>query len=104
MNLGEKVDTGLRMSFEAPKSLAELLGSGNLGQLADEARTRRDATARYRALLPAEEASHLLSACEGADGEIILTMDSPAWAARARYCAESLGGRRFRVRVAPART
>lgn len=92
------------MSFNAPKSLAELLGSGNLGQLADEAKSRREVTARYRALLPAEEAAHLLSAFENGDGEVVLTMDSPAWAARARYCAETLGATRVKVRVGPGRT
>jgi predicted protein tyrosine phosphatase len=78
-----------------------LFGSGNLGSLAAEARRRSALAARVRAALPEAEAAHLVSAGTGADGELVLVMDSAAWAARVRFSAEKLGVQRLRVKVAP---
>jgi hypothetical protein len=85
-----------------PRSLAELLKSGPLAALGREAERRRQSTARVRALLPAEEAGHLVSAATNEAGELVLVMDSPSWAARVRYCAAALPhGERVIVRVLP---
>jgi hypothetical protein len=89
------------MSAKSPKRLAELLGSGKLGDLAREVERRRGLTGRIRAMLPPEEAAHLVSAAESETGELVVVMDSAAWAARVRYRAAELGVRRLRVKVAP---
>ena len=89
------------MSIKDPQSLADLLSSGDLGQLAAEAERRRDLAERIRALLPADEAAHLVSASTDAEGELILVMDASVWAARVRYRAERLGRERIKVRVVP---
>jgi Dna[CI] antecedent, DciA len=81
--------------------LAELLRSGSLGDLAAEAQRRRALTARLRAWLGDEEASHLVAASIDPDGTLVLTMDAPAWAARVRYRAAGSGVSRVRVRVSP---
>jgi len=91
------------MPHKAPKSLQELLASGRLAALGQEARQRRETTEQIRALLPADAAAHLVSAARSTDGGIVLTMDSSAWAARARYLAERLGATRIRVKVNPQR-
>ena len=90
------------MKNRDPDSLANVLSRGELRFLADEARRREALTARIRALLPADEAAHLVSAGETGEGELTLVMDSSAWAARVRFRAEELGWRRLRVRVLPA--
>ena len=90
------------MAGKAPKSLADLLGGGHLAALGAEARRRRDLTEQVRAMLPPEAAGHLVSASIAAAGELVLTMDASAWAARVRYLAEEIGGgRRVRVKVRP---
>lgn len=85
---------------EAPRSLAELLASGALGALAEEAERRRALTARIRASLSEAEAAHLVAAGIDPDGGLVLTMDSGAWATRVRY--RFAGEGRIKVRVAPA--
>lgn len=90
------------MKNPGPNPLADLLNRGELRFLTDEARRREALTARVRALLPAEEAAHLVSAGATGDNELTLVMDSPAWAARVRYRAEELGAERVKVRVLPA--
>ncbi|WP_428100938.1 DciA family protein [Candidatus Rariloculus sp.] len=84
-----------------PRSLAELLNSGGIERLAREARRRRALAAEIRALLPAEEALHLVSADVDDTGCLILGMDSAAWAARVRYGKLELAGRRLKVKVVP---
>jgi hypothetical protein len=84
-----------------PHSLFELLETGALADLATEARRRQGLTARIRALLPADEAAHLVVASLTESGELLLMMDSSAWAARVRYRADELGTERLRVRVLP---
>ena len=58
-------------------------------------------TARIRALLPAEEAAHLVSAATNEAGELVLVMDTPSWAARARYCVSTLPNPNTRIKVLP---
>ncbi|HEX5420295.1 MAG TPA: DciA family protein [Gammaproteobacteria bacterium] len=89
-------------SSDSPSSLSELLGRGKLGKLAQEAERRRRITAEIRARLPAEEGEHLVSAARTETGELVVVMDSAAWAARVRYRAAELGDGRLRVKVVPA--
>ena len=89
------------MTTQHPRSLAELLKTGSLADLAVEARRREGLTERIRGLLPAEEAAHLVAVHAMDTGELVLTMDSSVWAARVRYRAEDLGEERLRVRVLP---
>jgi hypothetical protein len=89
------------MSNRDPRSLADCLANGPLGALAREAERRRLATVDIRKLLPADEATHLVSAATNDDGELVLVMDSPSWAARARYAIERLPNARVRIKVVP---
>ena len=89
------------MSYKSPRSVAELLETGHLADLAEEARRRGGLTERIRALLPADEAAHLVAANTSDTGDLVLMMDSSVWAARVRYRAEDLGAGRLRVRVLP---
>lgn len=89
------------MTPKGARSLAELLHSGRLGHLAAEAERRRGLTEQIRGLLPADEAAHLVCANTNEAGELVLTMDASVWAARVRYSAERLGGKRLRVKVLP---
>jgi hypothetical protein len=86
---------------DEPRHLAELLRHGSLAELAREAERRRMETASVRRMLPAEEAAHLVNAATNDAGELILLMDSPAWAARVRYCLGSLPNKRVRIGVSP---
>ena len=89
------------MTNPRPHRLAELLRTGSLADLAAEARRREGLTERIRALLPADEAAHLVAANLAESGELMLMMDSSVWAARVRYRADELGAERLRVRVLP---
>ena len=89
------------MPDKAPKSLEEVLSGGRLAALGGEARRRRENTERVRQLLPPEAAPHLVSASRNNDGSLVLTMDAPVWAARARYLGEQLGAAQIRVKVSP---
>ena len=42
-----------------------------------------------------------MSAASNADGEIVVVMDSPSWAARVRYSVERLPTARVRIKVVP---
>lgn len=76
-----------------PRSLADLLRrSEHLKQLRAQASKRRQLTERVRAALPAAEAEHLVSAHINALDELVVVLDSPAWAARARYAQDRLRG------------
>lgn len=88
------------MKSNGPRSLGDLLESDSLRKLAEQGRQRRELTARIRAALPPDEAGHLVAAELGSGGELMLTMDSPVWAARVRYRAQGLGSR-VKVRVLP---
>jgi hypothetical protein len=84
-----------------PRRLADWLTEGSLGALAREAERRRSATEEIRKRLPAEEATHLVSAATNDAGELVLVMDSPSWAARVRYALENLPNARVRIKVVP---
>jgi hypothetical protein len=58
-------------------------------------------TAEIKRLLPPEEAAHVVNAASNGDGEIVLVMDTPAWAARVRYCVGALPNKRVRITVLP---
>ena len=58
-------------------------------------------TAQTKRLLPAEEGAHLVSAATNAAGELVLVMDTPAWAARVRYCVGALPNKKVRISVLP---
>ncbi len=74
-----------------PTSLAELLRrSERLRGLRAQAEERRRLTGQIRALLPAAEAAHLLAAYVSRSAELVLVLDSPAWAARVRYAQDRL--------------
>jgi hypothetical protein len=81
--------------------MSELLREGPLKDLLREAERRRTETAKVRDLLPAEEAAHVVSATTSEAGELVLVMDTPAWAARARYAVSALPHARVKVRVVP---
>ena len=83
-------------------SLDELLRRGDLASLVAGARARSALTEAIRALLPEEEARRLVAAHRDADGTLVLSVDSGAWAARLRYTQAELGAERVRVRVVPA--
>ena len=91
------------MTQDRTRALAELLSGGALGELAREAERRRGLTDRVRAELPEDLAAHLVSAATNAAGELVLSMTSAAWAARARYALPTLGSQPIRVKVSPPR-
>jgi hypothetical protein len=72
-----------------------------MARILREAERRRTETARVRNLLPAEEAAHVVSATTDDSGELVLVMDTPAWAARARYCVSALPFAAVKIRVLP---
>jgi hypothetical protein len=84
-----------------PKPLSELLTTGSLAGLTRESERRRSETAAIRKRLPADEATHLLSAATNEFGELVLVMDSPSWAARVRYCVADLPNAKVRIKVVP---
>ena len=86
---------------DSPRHLSEVLTEGPLQRVLREAERRRMETARVRRLLPADEAAHLVSAVTNESGELVLVMDTPAWAARARYCVGGLPNADVKIRVLP---
>jgi hypothetical protein len=86
---------------DEPRHLSELLRVGSLAELAREAERRRTETAAIRRLLPTEEAAHLVNAATNEAGELVLVMDSPAWAARVRYSVGALPSKKVRIGVLP---
>ncbi len=44
---------------------------------------------------------HLVNAATNEAGELVLVMDSPAWAARVRYCLGALPSKKVRIGVLP---
>jgi hypothetical protein len=83
-----------------PRHLSELV-QGSFGRLLRESERRQTETARVRALLPPEESTHVVSAATDENGELVLIMDSPSWAARVRYCVSALPHARVKIRVSP---
>jgi hypothetical protein len=88
------------MSATGPRSIGELLQSGDIARLRHEAQTRRELATKVRAELPRAEAGHVVSAHLDDQGRLVIGMDSAAWAAKLRYSLAELGGRQVRVRVA----
>jgi hypothetical protein len=86
---------------DEPRHLSELLNAGPLTRVLREAERRRKETAKVKALLPPEEAAHVVSAATNEAGELVLVMDSPSWAARVRYCLSSLPNAGVKIRVVP---
>ena len=86
---------------DEPRHLSKLLKTGPLERVLREAERRRMETARVRTMLPAEEAAHVVSAATNEAGELVLVMDSPSWAARARYCLGALPRADIKIRVLP---
>jgi hypothetical protein len=86
---------------DSPRHLSELLTEGPLSRVLREAERRRLETVRVRSLLPSDEAAHLVSAVTNESGELVLVMDTPAWAARARYCVGALPNTAVKIRVLP---
>ena len=89
------------MKVNRPRSLAELLNSGDIQRLWAQAKQRAEFTAEIKALLPAEEAHHLVSASTDDRGRLILAMDSAALAARVRFRTQEFAGQQLRVKVIP---
>jgi hypothetical protein len=86
---------------DEPRHLSELLTQGPLARVLRESERRRMETAKVRSLLPAEEAAHLVSASTNENGELVLVMDTPSWAARVRYCVGALPSASIKIRVLP---
>jgi hypothetical protein len=86
---------------DQPRHLSLLLTQGSLAKLTREAERRRMETVAVRQLLPAEEGAHLVSAATNEQGELVLVMDTPSWAARLRYCIGALPNARVRIKVLP---
>jgi hypothetical protein len=84
-----------------PRSLAEVLKSGALARLSLEAEQRRATTAAVCRQLATAEAEHVVSASLDGAGNLVIVMDSPAWAARMRYRAATLPYERVFVKVQP---
>ena len=95
-----KIDGFLTIMTKDPRRLGELLEDGSLAALKREVLRRRNATISSCALLPADEAAHVVTAAFDADGTLVLTMDTPAWAARVRYLTATWG-QPTRVKVVP---
>jgi hypothetical protein len=84
-----------------PRRLGDYLTDGPLADLVRESGRRRLETDAIRKLLPPDEAAPLVSATTESSGELVLVMDSPSWAARARYCVGALPNPRVRIKVLP---
>ena len=93
------------MKPDRPRRIGELLQSGDISRLRQQALVRRELADDVRAQLGADEAAHVVSAHVDDDGTLVVGMDSSAWAARIRYACPELLGRPLRVRVGiPKRT
>ena len=92
------------MTIRRFRSLDELLSGGELAGLVAGARERSALTQAVRALLPPEEARQVAAAHWDAEGTLVLSVRSGAWAARLRYRQNELGAGRVRIRVTPPRT
>ena len=88
------------MTANRPRSIGQMLQSGEVSAILAEVEERRGLRARVRAELPPAEAEHVVSAHIDDAGRLVIGVDSAAWAARLRYTVSSLLGREARVRVA----
>lgn len=87
------------MSQHGPRRIGDLLQGGDISRLRAEAQSRRELAARVRQALPEDEALHVVSAHLDDGGQLVVGMDSAAWAARLRYSTAELLGYPLRVRV-----
>ncbi len=80
------------MSKEKPKSLAELIDTGQtpLGRLAGEARRRIDLGEHLRSRLPAPLGDGVLHCNIEPENTVTVMAASPEWAARLRYEAAEI--------------
>ena len=96
------------MTSDGPEKLdAIMAGSDRLKALEQARRERQALTDQSRSWLPAELAPHLVAA-DRAPGVLVLSFESAAWAARARYVERDIlaaaadpGFTRIKVRVHP---
>lgn len=91
------------MNGNGPRSMSELLQSGDISRLKSEAADRRELAARVRSELSEAEAEHVVSAHLDDQGLLVIGMDSPAWAARLRYSTPELLGKPLKVKTAVPR-
>jgi len=87
------------MNRDGPRKVGDFLGSGELARIAGEAKNRRELVALVRAELPPAEADHVVSAYVNDADQLVIGVDSSAWAARLRYSRDELLGRQLKVRV-----
>lgn len=87
------------MKGNSPRSIGEVLQSGDIARLRRDALERRQLASQVRSELPDAEAGHVVSAHLDDQGHLVIGMDSAAWAARLRYSITELCGRPVRVRV-----
>ena len=88
------------MSTRGPRAIGDLLRGGDISELRAQATQRRELADRVRAALPGPEAEHVVGAHFDDSGQLVIGMDSAAWAARLRYSTAELLGVRIRVQVA----
>jgi hypothetical protein len=91
------------MTGKDPRSIGDLLQSGDISRLTTEAAARRKLAAEVRLQLPDAESAHVVSAHIDGNGDLVVGMDSPAWAARLRYSTQELLGRNLRVKTSVPR-
>ena len=89
------------MKTTGPRSIADLLESQDFRRLRADAERRRTLTEQVRASLPETDAAHVVGVRRQADGRLVITADSGAWAARIRFIADDAGLGDVQVRVAP---
>jgi hypothetical protein len=95
----QNLEAGLSVNGQTPRPLRELLLSGDIAKLKTEAEQRRQLLQRVRADLPDDTAGHVVSARLDPDGQLVVGVDSAAWAAKLRYERDSLLDRGLKVRV-----
>jgi predicted nucleic acid-binding Zn ribbon protein len=88
------------MSRRGPRSIADVLQSSNISRLKATAIERRTLAGRVRSELARPEADHVVGAHIDDNGQLVISMDSAAWAARLRYTTPQLLGKTVRATVA----
>ena len=101
------------ISQREPRQLKDLLKGSDLSRLVERAREAGELDARVRALLPEGLGAHVTGAAfHEPEGEVVVLVDSAAWASRIRFHAPGLVAQlaprydgavtRVRVKVRPA--
>lgn len=102
------------ISQREPRQLKDLLAGSDLSRLVERAREAGELDARVRALLPEGLGAHVTGAAfHEPEGEVVVLVDSAAWASRIRFHAPALVAQlaprydgavtRVRVKVRPRR-